>query len=319
MMCENPYLREKNPVPGMLSIPRERDRATPFPCGQCIQCRINFKREWTHRILLEATCHKNSSFVTLTYNDDFVPYKCNLIRKDLQLFIKRLRRLLEPRKIRYLAVGEYGFKGTKRPVNPHYHLAIFGLRMDEIQAVKMAWVHVERNVKKDFKVPMGRVHLGDITKDSAQYIVGYVLKGINKKNSTNTEWVKQHLRDVLGLRREFMLMSRQNGGIGFGAVEKIAKNLLENEYFKKRLIKSLKYGNKKELPLGRYLTKKLSEELKLSQTEIDLHYYNWQQDLFDSYLANFDKDFLGNMLDGFKGKRDSRKGKEEIFKKRKIL
>lgn len=61
--------------------------------------------------------------MTLTYDDKHLPRNGDLQKRDLQLFLKRLRRLVEPRKIKYFACGEYGEKFGR----PHYHLIIFGL------------------------------------------------------------------------------------------------------------------------------------------------------------------------------------------------
>ena len=47
--------------------------AVPFGCGQCLPCRVNKRRLWTNRIMLESMCHDDNAFVTLTYNDDNIP------------------------------------------------------------------------------------------------------------------------------------------------------------------------------------------------------------------------------------------------------
>ena len=96
-------------------------------CGQCRNCRINRRREWVGRMILEAKEHLFSSFVTLTYDDEHMPKDGSLCKKHLQQFIRRLRKALYPRKIRYYAVGEYGDKSWR----PHYHLIVFGLSPDE--------------------------------------------------------------------------------------------------------------------------------------------------------------------------------------------
>ena len=78
-----------------LSMVRTSDKKTggwlDYPCGQCIACRLRKRQEWTFRILLEMRSYQYSYFVTLTYNDEVIPEKGSLRKKDLQLFLKRLR------------------------------------------------------------------------------------------------------------------------------------------------------------------------------------------------------------------------------------
>lgn len=90
-------------------------------CGTCTQCMAEKANNWLVRNYYEAKKWKKIAFITLTYKEN--PYF--LIKKDLQDFIKRLRRNLEyhgcKEKIRYFATGEYGsLKGR-----PHFHIIIY--------------------------------------------------------------------------------------------------------------------------------------------------------------------------------------------------
>lgn len=87
-------------------------------CGKCTECINLHKVVWQHRLEDEKKCHKASCFITLTYAET----DGNLYPQDLTKFIKRLRKAVEPLKIRYYACGEYGSRGKR----PHYHLIIFG-------------------------------------------------------------------------------------------------------------------------------------------------------------------------------------------------
>ena len=89
-----------------------------FKCGKCMECCQAYSNMWAQRCMDEAKLHNSNCMVTLTY--ETTDYK--LHKRDLQKFLKRLRRRIEPIKIRYYACGEYGsLKGR-----PHYHLIIFG-------------------------------------------------------------------------------------------------------------------------------------------------------------------------------------------------
>ena len=60
------------------------------PCGKCLGCRIAKRKEWSLRMLHELSYHKESVFLTLTYNDYYVPSTGSLNPAELQNFFKRL-------------------------------------------------------------------------------------------------------------------------------------------------------------------------------------------------------------------------------------
>lgn len=90
------------------------------PCRKCSQCRMSRAREWAVRCHFERQKHLLSSFITLTYAPEFNPI--HLVKKDVQDFIKRLRKFISPIKIKYFLCGEYG----DRQLRPHYHIIVFG-------------------------------------------------------------------------------------------------------------------------------------------------------------------------------------------------
>lgn len=51
---------------------------------------------------------RNSIFLTLTYDNNHIPYNYSLNRRYVQLYLKRLRKT--GLKFKYLCAGEYGFK-----------------------------------------------------------------------------------------------------------------------------------------------------------------------------------------------------------------
>lgn len=111
-----------------------------IPCGRCDGCRLSYSKQWANRCLMELESHDSAFFVTLTYNDQFVPksyyidndgvsqMSLTLCKRDFQLFLKRLRRAFPDDRIRFFASGEYG-DSTFRP---HYHAILFGLHLDDL-------------------------------------------------------------------------------------------------------------------------------------------------------------------------------------------
>lgn len=166
-------------------------------CGQCTNCRINRRRMWVGRMLLEARVHPFSAFVTLTYDEESLPKEGNLCKKDLQDFLKRLRKATYPRRIRYYAVGEYGELHGR----PHYHLIVFGLSSEEREIVEKCW-------------PFGNVDLGIAEKASMSYVGYYVQKKLTKKG----------MPGLMGKLPEFAMMSLRPG-IGMKFVDQIIRSL----------------------------------------------------------------------------------------------
>lgn len=150
----------------------------------CKACRINKRRIWTARLLLESTNHDRAYFVTLTYSPENLPAGGTLVPRHLQLWLKRLRKALSPFVVRFYAVGEYG----ERTMRPHYHAIIFGPDIpDFIRIVDTTW-------------GLGIVHTGIASMEAMQYVAGYVLK----KWSHETPLPE-------GLEPEFARMSRRPG------------------------------------------------------------------------------------------------------------
>lgn len=205
-------------------------------------CRLNRRRLWTHRLLLEQRCHEFSCFATLTYSDDNLPEGGSLRPKDMQLWLKRLRSLLgAARPIRFYAVGEYG-ENTWRP---HYHAALFGLSDLEGPLLDRSW-------------QLGSVHVGQLTRESAQYIAGYVTK----------KMVDPEDPRLGGRHPEFARMSRRPG-IGAGAVPVVAEALNDTHGARSIAVvgdvpQALNHG-RVSLPLGRYLRRKLREEMGFAE------------------------------------------------------
>src|SRR5882672_6540477 len=64
--------------------------AITLPCGRCVGCKLERSRQWAMRCVHESKLHKDNVFVTLTYDNENLPAGGTLIKRDLQLFMKRL-------------------------------------------------------------------------------------------------------------------------------------------------------------------------------------------------------------------------------------
>lgn len=228
MLCKKPFMKG-----GLI----------PFPCGQCSPCRVNRRRIWSHRIVLEAAKHAESWVANLTYDPEHLPEGGCLKKEDVQLFLKRLREAVFPVRFRYFCVGEYGEQFGR----PHYHCILFGLpwSTEMHQTVLRAWGN-------------GSMVPGLMSWQTAEYVGGYVNKKLTKKDDPR----------LCGKPPEFSLMSLKPG-IGAAAMTDVAQTLLTEQGSK--LIAqtgdvptTLGHG-RKQFPLGRYLRRRLRDECGFDQ------------------------------------------------------
>jgi hypothetical protein len=204
----------------------------PFPCGKCPACVRRRVSGWAFRLQKQSEQSISAHFVTLTYNDEHIKKTKNgfetLVKKDLQDFFKRLRKLTK-HKISYYAVGEYGDTGER----PHYHIILFNANP---KIVENAWSLND--------ISIGNVHFGDVGDAS----VGYTLKYISKDKK-----IPQFNGD--DRQKEFALMSK---GLGKGYLtDKMVKWHTQGN-IENKVYLPLKDGKKAAMP--RYYKDKLYNE-----------------------------------------------------------
>ena len=66
--------------------------------------------------------HEENSFLTLTFDDQHLPVDYSVSTRDMQLFIKKLRKQVQPKQVRFYLGAEYGDLNLR----PHYHIILFG-------------------------------------------------------------------------------------------------------------------------------------------------------------------------------------------------
>ena len=204
-------------------------------CGQCHGCRLERARQWAIRLLHERRIEPKCRFITLTYDNEHIPWNGSLDKEHVQLFFKRLRRerctcrtpktgkkakvCAQPTVcgLRYYAVGEYG----ERTLRPHYHAIVYGADWSEDQEQVGTGKHGDplfRSEALDKVWGKGRCWMGDVSYESAAYCARYVMK-----KQTGEEAELHYVREVDGVvtpvEPEFSLMSRKPG-IGARWIEK---------------------------------------------------------------------------------------------------
>jgi len=201
--------------------------------------------------------HNSAVFTTLTYDNEHLPP--TLQKRDLSLWLKRLRAALAPterykrkhhyakqaaRPIRFFASGEYG-EQTQRP---HYHAIVFGGRREDAPLIEKTW-------------GLGHTRTDQVTPARIAYVAGYTSKKIGWKQDSGV------YRDDRGRKQyreaPFIQMSRRPG-IGANA---------------KRFIESWRQfavHNGHIMPVPRYL----HEAWKQQATEEDLEQLAYEKEQY---------------------------------------
>lgn len=266
----------------------DQSSVVKIPCGQCLGCRIDYSREWANRLILELQEHDPDDcwFVTLTYNDVSLAEQCktekgsySLNKRDLQLFMKRLRRSIEPSKCRFYAVGEYGGLSLR----PHFHLILFNAPlaqwpMEQLHKSSQGYVYQSSDLLKHIWY-YGYNVCAPVTWESCAYTARYMMK---KLKGVESDWY-----DLAGVEKPFATMSRKPG-IGEGYFEHM-ENFSESSY-----IVAPAGDGVKQFPCPSYFERKFDEidpeasanrkamkralaiehrQLELAQTDLDEEAY----------------------------------------------
>lgn len=145
-MCTNPQS-----VP--IKIGDRIIRYQQVGCGKCEECLNGDSMNFTQRVYMESLYFGSVHFVTLTYDNEYLPFQVDhrsivshysdkyhragvvtdvhacpsLRRSDVISRLKSFRELHDNKKFSYSFVGEYGKLGR-----PHYHGLLFGLSDKEV-------------------------------------------------------------------------------------------------------------------------------------------------------------------------------------------
>jgi len=210
-----------------------------FPCGKCMSCRVQRTQEWSIRLMDEASAWESSIFVTLTYSEEELPKDQLVSKRDLQLFLKRLRKSY-PTPLKYYASGEYGEKTDR----PHYHLIIFGMKLTDQNYIETAW-------------NKGRIDVGTVTIESCRYVASYIQKKLYKKPTEKNSTVFSLQSQVLGLtwaKQNHKQLQQQEKTTHYGVPMGIPR------YYVKKLELDLSKSQNKRV-------QKVDEELALVQNQ----------------------------------------------------
>ena len=248
-----------------------------LPCGQCIGCRLERSRQWAVRCMHEAQMHQENCFITLTYSDDQLPRDRSLHKHHFQKFMKRLRKAIAPKKVRYYMCGEYG-DNTKRP---HYHACLFGYDLPDKELFRTTdGINLYSSASLEQIWGKGFVTVGDVTFESAAYVARYVTKKItgiradelDEIGLKHYEWLCPITGEVTELQPEYTAMSLKPG-IGKTWLDKYDSDVYNHDHVivNGKKCRPPRYYDKL---LESYDSEKLEELKKSRQEKAVLHEKN---------------------------------------------
>lgn len=200
-MCDAPaYIRHKEPK--TLHLPNgkiQTEWGFNGDCGKCLPCLKKRKAQWSFRLMEEKKNAFSSYFITLTYNDKYLPWGddgCSGNIQDHKDFIKWLKYYEDPvrlsdryaisqeeqkrdeigineyGKLKYYGIIEYG--DQKGRVHLHYIL----FNVVDTGSVRCAWSKQMRISKGVYQPvdPKGRVDVDECNQNTIDYVLKYMVK-----------------------------------------------------------------------------------------------------------------------------------------------
>lgn len=211
-------------------------------CGKCFGCRLNKKKEWRDRQVIESRYHKYNYFVTLTYSPEYLPVDESVSRDEIRRWLKRLA-FFAGYTPAHFGCGEYGDESAR----PHYHCCVFA-DTDIFHAILASWTK-------------GNVDIEHFQPGRASYVAGYVVKKMTKVDDER----------LAGRLPEFWFSSRRPA-LGYKFLFDLLERMASDENFRQVMLShvyppsSLKIGGK-SVRLPRYIRDKLKPFYRIDNYE----------------------------------------------------
>ena len=155
------HLVTLNSGSNMCIRPNRLDCGTEVGCRKCWQCRKRRVDDLVGRCIAESNFSEKSYAITLTYKPQVGVNAVTLVYKDIQDFLKRIRKHY---KCRYIVTGEYGSAKGRA----HWHVILF---------FKDDYPEVDQNKRVQWKYwPHGFSYFQEPDWKGFQYCLKYVLK-----------------------------------------------------------------------------------------------------------------------------------------------
>ena len=201
------------------------DNPTQIPCNKCNGCLQETAESWAIRAYHESTMHEANSFVTLTYSDDKLPADFSVSLREVQLFMKKLRKQYGSG-IRFFAASEYG----THTFRPHYHLLLNGVDFRSDRTLYRNTPTGPLYTSPSLTNIWGKGHctIGSVTLKSAFYCIQYIF---DKTHDDPNRYVQMHPEsgDIVRCAPEFRTMSSKPG-LGFTWFQKYKASAFPSDF-----------------------------------------------------------------------------------------
>lgn len=212
---------------------RNNERYQLIPCRNCIGCRLDYSRQWANRGYLEMKYHKETWFVTLTYDDDHLPLPEEVTTKDgitytdngkwntgildknhFTRFLHDIRQIYERETgktgIKFMGCGEYG--DPKKTFRPHYHFILYGIEFPTKTLYEPRFSEGNVYYRQKWIEQAWKYGISNVSEANWQtiaYVARYITKKINGEGSEDqyaaAGKIKEFFRASRGIGKQYYI------------------------------------------------------------------------------------------------------------------
>lgn len=308
----NPLANPKTGKRGMIyGNPLKKTGETAVrPCGNCIDCRLNYSREWAIRCTHEAQQYEQNCVVTLTYADENLPPGGTIEPEHAIKFIKDLKAYEQYHSnkigIRQYGCAEYGCNDPscgrpwcKHTMRPHYHILLFNHDFTDKRETRMC-LQEDGTENKYYTSDIldkiwkrGATQIMDLNWDTAAYVARYVMKKLKGKDAQEHEQKQiqkgKQLHEYGNKLKEQQIVASRNPGIGKAWYEKYKEDIMKRDTItiKGKNIRPPKYYDRQIEIENIELWKQIKEKREIETKKyIDKIY---KEKIQGNHTNNFDK------------------------------
>lgn len=248
-----------------------------FDCGACPECLSSRTRKVVLACAMESSTSLHSCMVTLTYDNykrdasgkiigELPPdtaLKCE--KRDIQLFMKRLRKKYSGTSIKYYCTAEYG----SRTGRAHYHALLFGVDFSEDavfykKSKRGNFIYTSRTLTKLWNHGICTVDKIGISPSTASYCSKYTSK--SQSRSANPFSLRSHHLGLKAMLESFNGLYYVIEGVKYPIPRTVWNHYIESKYSKEYALLGMPISS-------RYIPMRKVDGVVLNRSEYDFGCY----------------------------------------------